>query len=578
MPRSTWADYGRALLSRGGGVWPRTAKSIPVSPEMKRLFDLPGAETTPAALVQAMLRAPVDLLWLGGIGTYVKSSAESHGDVGDRANDALRVDGRDLRCKVIGEGANLGLTQRGRIEYALAGGRVNTDAIDNSGGVDCSDHEVNIKIALGPVVAKGGLSREERDRLLGEMTDEVAALVLRDNYQQTQALSVEEAKGADALDAFARLMQSLERAELLDRAIEFLPGEEELARRAAAKRGLTRPEMAVLLAYGKIAVNRDLLQSELPEDPLLGEDLVRYFPTALAERFGDAIRAHRLRREIIATSVTNSMVNRVGPTFVNEMRERTGHGTTDVARAYAVTRDVFDLRRLWGGVEALDYAVDAAAQTEMHLEIQRLTERGTLWFLRTGPHPLDMKAATARFRDGVAALASGLDGLLAPFYHDAVQRRARHYVERGVPEALACEVAQLGPLSASLDVVAISGECGVEPTSVARVHFEVGARFGIDRLRLAARSIEAMTEWDKQAVNSIVEDLYGYHRRLTASVLGASGRKKRVPENAVDQWAEARAHAVKRAEALLERIAAAPKVDIPMLAVANRHIRAMLGE
>ncbi|MGH9363387.1 MAG: NAD-glutamate dehydrogenase domain-containing protein, partial [Thermoanaerobaculia bacterium] len=354
-----------------------------VTPEMRARFGVAAEEVTPAELVQAILKAEVELIWFGGIGTYVKARDESHADVGDRANDALRVDGAELRAKVIGEGANLGMTQLGRIEYALAGGRLNTDWIDNSAGVDCSDHEVNIKILLGEVERAGKMTRLERNELLRAMTDEVAALVLRDNYLQTQALTVSHSLGARLLDRLGRFMRALEKAGRLDRRIEYLPDDETLALRLSQGIGLTRPELAVLLSYAKIALYDELLPSTLPDDPYLREDLALYFPTPLRSRFAAEIGRHRLRREIIATAVTNSMVNRVGVAFVHEVRERTGMGAPEVARAYVVAREVFAMRALWRDIEALDNVAPAAVQATMLAECGRSVERGATWFLRT---------------------------------------------------------------------------------------------------------------------------------------------------------------------------------------------------
>ncbi|HET6222591.1 MAG TPA: NAD-glutamate dehydrogenase domain-containing protein, partial [Dongiaceae bacterium] len=379
LPRSAWSDYDAKLISPGGGVFDRKAKSIRLSPEVKRCFGIARDSLTPAELIQTMLRAEVDMLWLGGIGTYVKASDETHAEVGDRANDSVRINAAELRCKVVGEGANLGFTQRGRIEYALEGGRINTDAVDNSAGVDTSDHEVNIKILLNEIVAAGDMTGKQRDRLLQELTDEVGALVLRDNYLQTQALSVTQHLGARMLDRQTRFMRTLEKAGRLDRAIEFLPNDETIAERKAVGAGLTRPELAVLLAYAKITLYDDLLASDLPDDPQLGKDLLDYFPEPLRRRYADAIAGHRLRREIIATVVTNEIVNRVGITFVHEVGEATGMPPADIARAYIAGREIFDMSALWREIEALDNKVPAQLQATMLVECGRALERGIVW-------------------------------------------------------------------------------------------------------------------------------------------------------------------------------------------------------
>src|SRR5215216_746180 len=424
LPRSSWGDYDTAKISEGGGVWPRTAKSIPLSEQVRRALDVQAEALPPNELINAMLKAPVDLLWNGGIGTYVKAARETHPEVGDRANDAVRVNGGELQAKVVGEGGNLGFTQLGRVEYALHGGRINTDFIDNSGGVDCSDHEVNIKILLNQVVSDGDLTRKQRDKLLADMTDDVATAVLQDNYRQVQAISVTEAQAPQLLDEHARLMRNLERAHRLDRRLEFLPRDEELAERKAAGRGLTRPELAVLLAYAKIVLQDELVASDVPEDDYLADDLERYMPPKLRERFRRQLRRHPLRRDIIATYITNSMVNRAGSTFANRLREETGASPPEVARAYTVAREVFDVRRLWKDLAALDNVVPAEVQLELQAEGRKMIERSALWFLRNRRQPLDIASTVSHFAPGIASLAQELDKLLAPADSESLDRLA----------------------------------------------------------------------------------------------------------------------------------------------------------
>ena len=575
LPRSAWSDYDAKLISAGGGVFDRKAKSIKLSPEAKQRFGIAADSLTPNELIRALVRAEVDLLWLGGIGTYVKASGESHAEVGDRANDAVRVDAGDLRCKVVGEGANLGMTQRGRVEYALAGGRLNTDAVDNSAGVDCSDHEVNIKILLNEAVAAGELTLEQRDRLLESMTDEVAELVLRDNYLQSQALTVAEARGPEALDRLGRLMRGLERAGRLDRAIEFLPDDEVLAERAAARRGLTRPELAVLLAYAKIALYQELLPSDLPDDPRLEDDLTHYFPRPLRERYAGRIAGHRLRREIIASVVTNSLVNRVGPVFVDVMREQTGAVGPDVARAYAIARSVFKLRRLWAGIQDLDNKAPAALQTAMLGAIGRLAELGTLWLLRSLTQPLDIAATIAAYGPGVAELTAGLDGLVADADRARIARRRDEYVQAGVPDDLARRIASLDLLAPALDIVRMARAAGVAVTPAARAYFAVGDRFGIDWLRHAAAGVPSDGQWDRMAIAAIVDDLYGHQREITTRVLGAGGTGA---DDGIETWASAHGPAVQRTTALFADLRQTGAFDLAKLAVANRQLRSLIGE
>ncbi|MCW5748315.1 MAG: NAD-glutamate dehydrogenase, partial [Alphaproteobacteria bacterium] len=452
LPRSSWADYDRAKLSAGGFIVERTAKSVSLSPQAKMALGIEADHLAPHDLMRAILKAPADLLFFGGIGNYVKASSESHADAGDKANDILRIDARDIRARVVGEGANLGLTQRGRIEAAQAGIKINSDALDNSAGVDTSDHEVNIKIALGDAVRRQALGMEARDRLLASMTDEVASLVLRDNYQQTQAISVATAQAMALHERHARMMRALDRVGRLDRAVEVLPDNDGMRRRAAAGQPLSRPELSVLLAYGKIVVNDEILASELPDDPLLETELLRYFPLAMRDSYGDSIRRHRLRREIIALQVTNSMVNRVGSTFVHDIRERTGASTADIARCFAIVRDSFLLRDVWTEIESLDDQLVAPAQTAMLIATQRLIERGTLWALRGLPRPVDMTRAVDALRPAVAILAAEMEGLLPQGERAAIAERAGTFMQAGVPHALAHRVAALDTLAAAGDV------------------------------------------------------------------------------------------------------------------------------
>ncbi|MFO1062147.1 MAG: NAD-glutamate dehydrogenase, partial [Dongiaceae bacterium] len=524
---------------------------------------------TPAALIRAMLRAPVDLLWLGGIGTFVKAQGETNLEAGDRANDALRVDGREVRARVVGEGANLGFTQRGRIEYAAAGGRINTDAVDNSAGVDCSDHEVNIKILVNELVAAGDMTRKQRDKLLAAMTDEVAALVLRDNYLQSQALTVIEAGGWQQLDRQNRFMRALEKAGKLDRAIEFLPDDESVRARLARREALTRPELAVLLAYAKMALYDELLPSDLPDDPQLVDDLEKYFPEPLRRQYGPAIAGHQLRREIIATVVTNSLVNRVGPTFVNVMKERVGVGAAPIARAYAITRAAFRLRELWSAIEALDNRVPAAQQTAMLAAIGRLAESGTLWFLRNGTEPLDIAAHIEAYAPGVAALGEALDALVSPADAERLAASAAAAEQGGVPADLARRVARLELLEAAPDIVRIAHATGTPVETVGRTYFEVGRRFDLDWLRGATAGVPLDTHWDRLAVAAILDDINGHQRELAQRVLDGGGPGA----GDVDAWLAGRTTAMQRTGALLAELKAAGKPDLAKLAIANRQLR-----
>jgi len=569
--RLNWNGYNTELLSPGGAVLDRSAKMITVSAEVQSLFELPSKTLAPAELMKSILSARADLLWLGGIGTYVKSSDEDHAAARDRANDALRVNGADLRVRVVGEGANLGFTQQARIEYALRGGKINTDAIDNSAGVDTSDHEVNIKILLYDAIAHEELRSEDRNKLLAEMTDEVGALVLRDNYEQTQAISITYSLGESVLDEQARFMRSLERAGKLDRSIEGLPDDETIGDRHGARLGLTRPEIAVLLAYSKIVLYTDLLAGDLPDEPLLVDDLALYFPEALQKGFRPAIERHRLRREIIATYITNNMINRVRPTFVMQMNDETGKAASDIARAFTIIRDSFDLRSLWSDIEALDNKLPASVQIEMMVDVGRLLERAVAWLLRSGYEKLDIAAYISEFRPRIATLAGKLDEILPEALVAGLRAREAELVEDGIPESLAHRVASLGVMSAAMDIIRIARD-GRAVDDVARVYFGLGARFGLDRVRAAASSLSADTPWQKAAVASAVDDLFNYQSILASRVIGEGNG---APEP-VENWLASRPRIVERVDQTMNDFRAAQSVDLAMLTVATRQLRSLV--
>ncbi len=575
LPRSSWSDYNAKLLSKGGAVFDRRAKSITLSAEAAKQFGVEERTMTPGELLGILLRASVDLLWFGGIGTFVKASDETHADAGDRGNDAVRVDATELRCRVIGEGANLGVTQRARVEYAMAGGRLNADSIDNSGGVDCSDHEVNIKILLDSAVASGTLTARRRDALLARMTDEVADLVLHNNYLQSQAISVVEARGTEVFDDQVRMMRMLERAGRLNREVEFLPDDEALDERQAAKKGFTRPEIAVLMPHLKIWLYDELLKSDLPDDPRLFEDLVRYFPTPLQKTYHDTIGDHRLRREIIATTVTNSMINRVGGSYVTQLMEKTGMTATDIAGAYIIARDVFAVRETWVAIEELDNAVPASVQTAMLVETNRLIERGTLWFLRNAARPLDIGANVAVFCDDVATLADGLEDILPDHYRADLGTRAAAYTDAGVPPALALRMAGMVNLASGCDIVRLAGTHNASVRDVAELYFAVGAHFHMGRLRAAAESLEAETHWRQMAVAALIDDLFANQVALASQIL--EGTKSRADAKAaIASWAAKRGAAVEQTMALLSEVWSADAIDFSMLSVASRRLQALI--
>ena len=554
LPRSSWADYNPKLISKGGGVYARTAKSVPLSPEARTALGIEATTLTPNELISAILKAPVDLLYNGGIGTYVKSSRQSHADVGDKANDAIRVNGMELRCKVVAEGGNLGFTQLGRVEYALKGGRINTDAIDNSAGVSCSDHEVNIKILLGAT----DLALEERNRLLADMTAEVAALVLRDNYFQNQSLSVSGALAPTLLDAQYRFIKTLEKAGRLNRELEYLPNDEEFEARRAGRLGLTSPERAVLLAYSKIALNEALVDSDVPDDRFISTALERYFPEPLRERFKSAIASHPLRREIIATHVTNSMINRVGSTFVHRLQDETGASAPEVVRAYLVTREVFGMVQLWRAIEVLDDKVPERVQTAMVVDAGRLIVRATLWFLRHRAQLADLTRSIDHFRKGTERVAALFPDVLPAPERAAFDAAGARLQKDGVPSAIASNAAALDALFNALDIVEVADEVGRDVESVARVHFALAGELEFPWLRSAIGRLATETHWDALAKAALRDDLAGMLRALTADAIKKKARDPSLYE---------------RFRQVLADLRSADSPDLAMLSVALRELR-----
>ncbi|MEV6051035.1 NAD-glutamate dehydrogenase [Streptomyces sp. NPDC052107] len=577
LPRSSWADYNTELLSAGGGIFPRTAKSIPVNAHIREALGIEGRVTkmTPADLMKAILHSPVDLLWNGGIGTYVKASAESNADVGDKANDAIRVDGADLRVKVVGEGGNLGLTQLGRIEFALHGGRINTDAIDNSAGVDTSDHEVNIKILLNGLVADGDMTVKQRNKLLAEMTDEVGALVLRNNYAQNTALANALFQAKDMLHAQQRFLRHLVREGHLDRALEFLPTDRQIRERLGQGQGLTSPETAVVLAYTKITVAEELLATSLPDDPYLRGLLHAYFPTALRERFADAVDNHPLRREITTTVLVNDTVNTGGTTYLHRLREETGASLEEIVRAQTAARAIFCSAPVWDAVEALDNKVDAAVQTRIRLHSRRLVERGTRWLLNNRPQPLQLAETVEFFAERVERVWQELPKLLRGADLEWYQHVYDELSAAGVPDELATRVAGFSSAFPTLDIVSVADRMGKEPLDVAEIYYDLADRLNITQLMDRIIELPRADRWQSMARASIREDLYAAHAALTADVL-AVGNGTSTPEQRFKAWEQKNAPILSRARTTLEEIRGSETFDLANLSVAMRTMRTLL--
>lgn len=545
LPRSSWQDYDRALISPGGGVFSRSLKAIPLTAEMQAALGLKVAQATPAEVMTAILKADVDLLWFGGIGTYIRSSQETDADVGDRANDAIRITGSEVRAKVVGEGANLGVTQRGRIEYALAGGRINTDAIDNSAGVNSSDLEVNIKIALAPLLADGTLDIDARNAFLATMTDEVAALCLRNNYLQGLALSLAQRAGVGELPDHRELIAQLEARGLLDRAVEFLPSDTALDARAASGIALVRPELAVILAYAKLTLYADLLEGNAINDGYLAGELYRYFPESLHTAYPDAVAGHRLKREVIATVLANAMINRGGPAFVTELTAATSASPGEVALAYAATRDVYGLAELNAEIDAMDGKVPGAVQLALYGEVMDLLRQESLWFLRNADVTHGLAGLVERHAAGVATLRSMLDGALPARMGASIAERAAGLTSNGVPETTARRIAALSVLSYASDIVLVSERAGVSVSEGAAAFFGVFEAFNLWPVIEQGRAIVLSDRFDRMALDRALANLMRAQRDLTADVLKAGG---------VAGWATARQAAVERTAAAVAEL------------------------
>jgi glutamate dehydrogenase len=576
LPRSSWEDYNTALISEGGGVFPRSAKSIPLSPQIKTALgiDLSVEAMSPAELMSAILKAPVDLLWNGGIGTYVKATGETHADVGDRANNALRVNGRELRCKVVGEGGNLGLTQLGRIEAAQHGVLLNTDFIDNSAGVDTSDHEVNIKILLNGQVQAKKLTLDERNTLLASMTDEVAELVLNDNYRQNQAISLMERMSVTRLGSKQHFIKSLEQQGLLDRQIEFLPSDSELAERKSRGQGLTRPELSVLLSYAKLVLFQQLVDSDVPEDPYLSKELVRYFPQPLQDKYAKAMQGHRLKREIIATAVTNSMVNRMGATFTLRMTEDTGRTPAEVAEAYTISREALDARALWAQIDALDGKVAESAQLDALQTIWHLMRTISRWLLsRPGKLP-EITAAMTRYGQGLRAVRDAVPATLSDARRTAYDSRLREWRDKGMPNALATELAALPLLEFGCDIVEVAHARKVSPAEVAKAYFALGAALHLPWLYDQIEALPVDGRWQALARGALRDELSRQQRALVSEILTEGGRKP--TEAKVEAWLARDDANLRFTLAMLAEMHSQKTLDYPTVSVAVRRL-AQLG-
>ncbi|WP_028643010.1 NAD-glutamate dehydrogenase [Nocardioides sp. URHA0020] len=583
LPRSSWQDYDHDLISEGGGIYSRSLKKIVLTEPVRAALGIDGSvqTMTPAELMSTILRAPVDLLWNGGIGTYVKASTEPHAAAGDKANDGIRVDGREVRARSIGEGGNLGLTQAGRIEYARegavgTGGRMNTDFIDNSAGVDTSDHEVNLKILLDRVVKDGDLTEKQRNHLLAEMTDEVAELVLRDNYEQNLALANALDHAPSMLHVHEEWMRRLERDGFLDRELEGLPPSREMKRRGDAGEGLTAPELSVLLAWTKIVLAQELLDSDLPDDPYLDLDLRAYFPAQVRDGFGTQVEQHPLRREIIVTQVGNDLVNGAGMTYWPRLAGETGATAGELTRANFVAREIFgslDLRR---ELATFDNRLDAAVQTRMRLEMRTLVERASRWLVNNRRPPLDTTGTVEQFSGPVQRTMAELPELMSGHELTAYVERKDSLETAGVPAELASRIAVLPPAYMLLGVIEVANREGLEPSEVARLHFTLGERLGLPALVQRILSLPRADRWQTMARAALRDDLHAVHAQLTGQVLARTSSDESAAAR-IAAWEEAEAVVVPRATATLDEICAEDHTDLARLSVGLRVVRGLLA-
>ncbi len=577
LPRSSWSDYDKSKISQGGGIFERSAKTITLSTQAKQALAIDKDELTPNELISLILKAPVDLLWNGGIGTYVKASDETHLDVGDRVNDALRINGADLKCKVVGEGGNLGFTQKGRIEASLNGVRMNTDAMDNSAGVDCSDHEVNIKIAMTAAMKAGKISLEERNKILEQMTDEVSELVLADNKNQTGAISTSYSQGYLNLGNQAHFLNSLEKSGALNRAVEFLPTNKEIAKRQGDKVGMTRPELCVMLAYSKMDLYPQILASNLVTDPYLAPDLFSYFPKLLQEKFPDEIKNHQLRSEIIATSLTNSIVNKAGITFVNQIASDTGFLPVDVVRCFVVVCDSFGLDEIWNEIDQLSGKVPSAIQAQMFFTINKLLERGVVWLLR---HQQKITISTAIIKYGaiIKQLYEILDDILASASQDSFNKKIKRYTDANVPVDLSRKIAAMDPLASAFDIAEIASQSDLNIKIIACIYFEVGTRFDLKWLRSKVAGSNVDSYWQKLSLKTILEDLYKYQMKIAKHVVDFNCiNKDSCPiAKSLDYWIKHHGFMVQRYDGFVSELKEQVNPDLSMFVVALNRVRALI--
>jgi glutamate dehydrogenase len=575
LPRSNWTDYNAALISQGGGVFLRSAKSIPISPEIKARFGITQDKLEPNALIRVLLMAEVDLLFNGGIGTYVKSTPETHADVGDKNNDALRINGQELRCKVVGEGGNLGFTQLGRVEYALNGGRLNTDAIDNSAGVNCSDYEVNIKILLNALISDGQLTEKQRNELLVKMTPDVAELVLHHNKSQTEALSIAHYKSEMYVDMHTRLIEYLEANAELDRALEFLPNEDTLIQRKKQNQGLTRPELAVLLAYTKILLKSTLVASDIPDDPYISQQLTLAFPKILQEKYPHAMKEHRLHREIIVMQVANNIVDEMGLTFLHRLQDETGADAPDIVRAYSIVREVFEVVQLKDIVRQLDVNIEDNVKIRILQELNRLTRRGTRWFLRNRQYITDIEKSIQRFKLGVRQVVAVLPTVLKGKANKEASAFSKELIQAKIAKELAYRVGFMSAMFSALDIVDAALDMNVKIEPVASLYYTIGSKLDLGWLREQIKQHPVNTHWDALARAAFRDDLDSKQRDLAVGIL-KSAQVVQETGALVDSWLKKHEWFMTRWKYMMDELKSSQGSDFTRFAVTLRELRELV--
>lgn len=571
LPRSSWTDYDRKLISRGGGIFERAAKSIAISPEMKKAFAIKADKLTPTDLISALMKSPVDLIWNGGIGTYVKSTQESHAQVGDKANDGLRVNGNELRCKVFGEGGNLGMTQLGRIEFCLNNGACNTDFIDNSAGVDCSDHEVNVKILLNEVVAAGNLTEKQRNQLLAEMTDNVAELVLDNNYRQTQAISIAQFQSRYRVGEYRRFMNFLESGGRLNRALEFLPPDDVMIERQSQGKSLTRPELSVLVSYAKVHLKDELAVDAITNDPYIARIAETAFPLEVRKRYPELVANHRLRREIVATQLANDMVNIMGINFCHRQMESTGTTAADVAKAYVAARDVYALEQFWCDIEALDYTVDAQIQLDVMTRMQRRIRRATRWFLRNRRATLDVATEVAAFAGPLKRLREALPDMVRGEPKKQWLKESKRLMAAGVPEAVAARASIPINVAPGLSMMEAAVQSGHDILKVAETQMAVADYLGLDWFADQISDVKVENYWQSMAREAFLDDLDSQLRTITVSLLRHCIGDQPI-EQGIEQWAQKQAVLVQRWRSMIADLKAVSGTDYAIFSVALREL------